>query len=59
MEGESFGNKAVKAEKNERCRFQISIKLENTAVRDERSSSGESVSKDAIMGARKCYGYHD
>lgn len=56
---ESFGNKAVKAEKNERCRFQISMKLEKTAVREERSSNGASVSKDAIMGDRKCYERHD
>ncbi len=59
VEGESVGNKAVNAEKNDRCRFQISMKLEKTAVREERSSNGASVSNDAIMGARKCYERHD
>lgn len=41
-------------EKKERCRFQISIKLEKTDVRDERSKSGVGVSSDAIIGVRKC-----
>lgn len=42
-------------EKNERCKFQMSMKLEKTAVNSTRSSRGCGVSKDAMIGVRKCY----
>lgn len=41
-------------EKKERCRFQISIKLEKTDVSDERSNRGFGESSEAIIGVRKC-----
>lgn len=36
------------------CRFQISMKLEKTAVRAVRSNNGFVVSRDAMIGVRKC-----
>ena len=45
----------VRAARNERCRFHMSMKFENIAVKAERSSRGSGVSSDAMMGARKCY----
>ena len=41
--------------KNDLCKFQISMKFENTAIRSSRSSSGEGVSRLSINGVRKCY----
>lgn len=41
---------------NERWRFQMSTKLENTEVSSARSSSGVGPSKELISGVRKCYG---
>lgn len=44
----------VKDVKNERWRFHMSIKLENTVTRSSRSNSGEGVSRDSMIGVRKC-----
>lgn len=47
-------SKEVRDVKKDRWRFQISIKLEKTAVRDGRSRRGVGVSSDAMIGVRKC-----
>lgn len=41
-------------EKKDRCKFQISMKLEKTAVSAERSNKGLLVSNDTMIGVRKC-----
>jgi hypothetical protein len=41
-------------EKNDRWRFQISMKFENTEVSSARLSSGFEVSREAMIGVRKC-----
>lgn len=45
---------SVSAEKNDWWRFQMSTKLENRLVRDERSNKGVEVSREVITGVRKC-----
>ena len=45
----------VSEERNDLWKFHISIKLEKMDVRAERCRRGSGVSKDAIMGVRKCY----
>lgn len=56
-DGTGVGNsKVVRDEKKERCKFQMSIKFENTDVMAERSSSGLDVSSEEIIGVRKCCG---
>lgn len=42
-------------EKKERCKFQMSMKLENTDVSAERFNNGVGVSSEAMMGVRKCF----
>lgn len=49
----------VKDENNDRCRFQMSMKLEKTDVRTGRSSRGWGVSREPIMGVKKCYNIHE
>jgi hypothetical protein len=44
----------VSEERNDRWKFHISIKLEKMDVRAERCSRESGVSRDAIMGVRKC-----
>ena len=44
----------VSEERNDRWKFHISIKLENMEVRAGRCSKGSAVSKEAIIGVRKC-----
>ena len=46
--------KLVREEKKERWKFQMSMKLEKTAVSSLRSSKGVGLSRDAIIGVRKC-----
>lgn len=41
-------------EKKDRCRFQMSMKLEKTDVRPVRSSKGCGVSSEVMIGVRKC-----
>ena len=47
-------NRVVNAERKERWRFQMSMKFEKMDVSAERSSKGSGVSRDAIIGVRKC-----
>ena len=42
-------------EKNDRWRFQMSMKFENTEVSSARLSSGCEVSREAMIGVRKCW----
>ena len=44
----------LNAEKNDRWRFHMSMKLLNTAVITDRLSSGVGVSSEAMIGVRKC-----
>lgn len=44
----------VKDEKKERWRFHMSTKFEKTDVNSFRLSNGCGVSRDAIIGVRKC-----
>ena len=46
--------RVVSEERKDLWKFHISIKLEKMDVRAERCSRGSGVSKDAIMGVRKC-----
>jgi hypothetical protein len=39
-------------ERNDRCRFHMSIKFEKTDVNDARSRRGCGVSNDAMMGVK-------
>jgi len=41
-------------EKNDRWRFQMSMKFENTDVSSARLNNGCEVSRDAMIGVRKC-----
>jgi hypothetical protein len=41
-------------EKNDRWRFQISMKFENTEVSSARLNSGCGVSSETMTGVRKC-----
>jgi hypothetical protein len=41
-------------EKNDRWRFQMSMKFENTDVSSARLNNGCGVSRDAMIGVRKC-----
>lgn len=43
----------VREEKNDRCKFQMSMKLEKTEVSSARSSRGCGVSNAAMIGVRK------
>jgi len=45
----------VKDERNDRCRFQMSIKLEKMEVSVDRSNNGSDVSRDTMIGVRKCW----
>ena len=57
MDGSPVGGarRVVSEERNDLWKFHISIKLEKMDVRAERCKRGSGVSKDAIMGVRKCY----
>ena len=56
MDGSPAGGarRVVSEVRNDLWKFHISIKLEKMDVRAERCSRGSGVSKDAIMGVRKC-----
>ena len=47
-------NRVVNAEIKERWRFHMSMKFEKMDVSAERFSRGSGVSRDAIIGVRKC-----
>ena len=47
-------NRVVNAERKERWRFHMSMKFEKMDVSAERFSRGSGVSRDAIIGVRKC-----
>lgn len=43
-----------RSESSDRCKFQISTKLENKFVRSARESKGVGSDKDDIRGVKKC-----
>ena len=47
-------NRVVNAERKERWRVHMSMKFEKMVVSAERFSRGSGVSRDAIIGVRKC-----
>jgi len=53
MEDRGDGVEDEREARKARCRFQMSIKFEKTAVSDGRSKTGDAVSSDARIGVRK------
>jgi hypothetical protein len=45
----------VREERKDRCRFQMSMKFEKIEVNAERFNRGSDVSREIIIGVRKCF----